>query len=149
MSGLQLGAGSRVKERQACGWCLVAPGRRLLLLRNRQRTEWGVPKGHVEKGETEHDTAWRELEEETGLTADHVTPLPNWRRDLIYHPKNKKGKIYKKTTVLFLGTCTDTHPITLSDEHDDSNWATADDIGDLLIFDDMRGAALAALQHAS
>ena len=28
---------------------------------------WCFPKGHVKKGETEHDTAYREIKEETGL----------------------------------------------------------------------------------
>ena len=30
---------------------------------------WSIPKGHMEAGETEVETAQRELQEETGLTA--------------------------------------------------------------------------------
>ncbi|MFH1332713.1 MAG: NUDIX domain-containing protein, partial [archaeon] len=29
---------------------------------------WDFPKGHIEKGETERETALRELKEETGIT---------------------------------------------------------------------------------
>lgn len=35
--------------------------------------EWGVPGGHLEEGELMVDCARRELEEETGLHAEHFT----------------------------------------------------------------------------
>lgn len=34
---------------------------------------WQMPQGGIDKGETVHDAALRELEEETGITADLVT----------------------------------------------------------------------------
>ena len=40
----------------------------LLIVKNRKSHNWGFPKGHVELGETETETALREIREETGLT---------------------------------------------------------------------------------
>lgn len=39
-----------------------------LIVKNRKSHNWGFPKGHVELGETETETALREIREETGLT---------------------------------------------------------------------------------
>lgn len=36
--------------------------------------KWGLPKGHLEPGESEEDAAAREVAEETGLTPDAVGP---------------------------------------------------------------------------
>lgn len=39
-----------------------------LIVKNRKGRNWGFPKGHVELGETETETALREIREETGLS---------------------------------------------------------------------------------
>jgi len=43
----------------------------VLLIRDPYKN-WGLPKGHVEKGETETDAAIREVREETGLSDLHL-----------------------------------------------------------------------------
>ena len=54
---------------------------------------WGFPKGHVEPGETEEETARREILEETGLTVkfaegfravSHYSPRPGIDKDAVY-----------------------------------------------------------------
>ncbi|QNO16025.1 NUDIX domain-containing protein [Alkalicella caledoniensis] len=40
---------------------------KILLLKHINGGHWGLPKGHVEEGETEQETAVREILEETGL----------------------------------------------------------------------------------
>lgn len=57
---------------------------------------WSFPKGHMERGETEEETALRELYEETGLTAR----LMEGTRVLSEYP-TKLGSL--KQVVLFLG----------------------------------------------
>lgn len=57
---------------------------------------WSFPKGHMEAGETETETALRELLEETGLTA---TPVPDARTVSEYDIP----PLRRKQVVLFLG----------------------------------------------
>lgn len=85
----------KVKWEKSCGAIIFKDGLFLLTL-NRKSKTWGFPKGHVEKGETEKQTALREVKEETGL---RVRLLSGFRHEMRYSPK--KGVM--KTVVLFLG----------------------------------------------
>lgn len=61
---------------------------------------YGFPKGHVEKNETESETAAREVWEETGVRAKLCT---DFRREINYpSPVRRNGK---KTVVFFLAEC--------------------------------------------
>lgn len=41
--------------------------RQVLLVKGKKSQKWGFPKGHMEEGESEEETALRELSEETGI----------------------------------------------------------------------------------
>jgi tRNA nucleotidyltransferase (CCA-adding enzyme) len=43
----------------------------VLLVFGKKSQKWGFPKGHMEMGETEEETALRELREETGIRLDN------------------------------------------------------------------------------
>lgn len=60
-----------------------------LLIKNKKGNNWGFPKGHIELGETETETAIREVYEETGLK---ITPVTGFRVVSEYHPKGKVTK---------------------------------------------------------
>lgn len=84
--------------RRSCG---VIPfrqigGEREYLIVLQTNNCWSFPKGHMDRGETEPETALRELYEETGLTA---TLIPGARAVSVY-PTNL-GSL--KQVVLFLG----------------------------------------------
>lgn len=68
---------------------------KIILIRHNDG-HWGFPKGHMEKGETEIETAIRETKEETNLDA---TIIPDFRKTVTYSPKD--GVI--KDVVYFLG----------------------------------------------
>jgi len=50
-------------------------GIEVVLIRPRGARTWSLPKGHVEKGESLHDAAVREVGEETGLSVGAVEKL--------------------------------------------------------------------------
>ena len=59
-----------LKQEKSCGaLCfLMQDGvRRVLMVKHRAGGHWAFPKGHVERGETEQQTACREVMEETGV----------------------------------------------------------------------------------
>lgn len=56
----------------------------LLLIKHRNGGHWSFPKGHVEAGETEVETALREISEETGLQVDLIS---DFRESVSYSPK--------------------------------------------------------------
>ncbi|MBQ4075833.1 MAG: NUDIX domain-containing protein [Clostridia bacterium] len=68
-----------------------------LLIRN-LRGIYGFPKGHVEAGEREEQTALREIREETGI---RVQLIPGFRREDEHRIPGKKDTM--KKIVYFLG----------------------------------------------
>lgn len=65
----------------------------LLIKQSRHNDLWGIPKGHMEPGETFIETACREVREETGVKIQVVSRLP--------HVVLKKKK-FKKTVIPYL-----------------------------------------------
>lgn len=67
----------------------------ILLARRHQQDGWQLPQGGINKNENDLGALYRELEEEVGLTSEHVEVVaktPKWLRyDL---PRGKKSKSY-------------------------------------------------------
>ncbi len=61
--------GTGMPTEYSCGAVVftAAKGERRYLIIREKEDFWGFPKGHMEKGETEEETALREILEETGL----------------------------------------------------------------------------------
>ena len=57
-----------IKEIKACG-CVIIENDKVLLIQQK-KGHWGFPKGHMENGETEVQTAIREVKEETNLDVE-------------------------------------------------------------------------------
>ena len=64
-----------------------------------KREYWDLPKGHVEKGETEEQTMKREVREETGI--NNIEVVNNFREPISYYFK-AKGKTVFKVLVFYL-----------------------------------------------
>lgn len=74
----------KVQDTVSCGTCLYRPSSRggfevLLVRPHKDRDRWGIPKGHVDLGETVEACAVRETFEETGLTPILGEVLPDVR----------------------------------------------------------------------
>jgi bis(5'-nucleosidyl)-tetraphosphatase len=78
---------------------------------------WDLAKGKLEPGETKMQAAARELQEETGLTAQII---PGFEESLSYMFK-ERGKMVKKTVTFFVGK-THEQAIRLSREHQGYLW---------------------------
>ncbi len=83
---------------------------------------WEFPKGLVDKGETEMQTATRELGEETGLLSKDIKLLPEFHDKISFFFRNQNQELVKKE-VSFVLAQTNKSDIILSSEHDAYRWA--------------------------
>lgn len=90
---------------KSCG-CVIfrtADELRVLIIKQSRNGNWSFPKGHVEEGETEIQTAMREVLEEVGLKIKpmegfretiHYNPRPNVNKDVVYFiARSKIGRV--------------------------------------------------------
>ncbi len=107
-------------DEKSCGLVLFREqdGERLFLLLHYPGGHWDFPKGHVEEGEREHETASRELLEETGI-AD-ITFVDGFREKIDYKHGKKENPLHK--LVVFFLAKTDLKDVRLSHEHHDFVW---------------------------
>lgn len=89
---------SEIKHEKSCGAIVLRtedgkPGRLVLLIRQYEGGPVSFPKGHVEPGETEKETAIREVFEETSVKIRiecdfrktvHYSPAPGAEKEVVY-----------------------------------------------------------------
>jgi len=90
-----------------------------LILRRRDNSVWETPKGHVKLGESESDTAKRELNEELGF--ENVVLEDGFRE--IFEYVSSRG--VKRRFILFL---TPHQKLNLSKEHDKFEWVSTGEL---------------------
>ena len=123
---------------KSCGVVLFNLDKVLLLrhssISSREGGHWDFPKGHIDDGETEIQTALRELEEETGII--HANVIDGFRDTITYTFSGGKKQIGKEV-VFFLAT-TKESKVTLSHEHIDYSWLDFDSAFSRLTYDNAR-----------
>jgi 8-oxo-dGTP pyrophosphatase MutT (NUDIX family) len=92
---------------------------------------WSFPKGHVEDGETEQQTALREVLEETGL---RVSLLENFRHQVSYSPRAGVDK----DVVYFLGYAEDSRTTRQEEEISEIRWVNSDKCHEYLTYQNDR-----------
>lgn len=88
-----------MEHEKSCGAVILKKedGIKVLLVQMKNGGHFAFPKGHVEGNETEHETATREILEETALRVDFVD---GFRESVSYSPKEG----VTKEVVYFLAT---------------------------------------------
>lgn len=94
-----------------------------------KREHWEFPKGGVEEGERELDTALRELWEETGVK--DVRVLPGYREPIRYIYRRPEGLVSKQV-VYFIGKVGDPSVTLREVEAKDYRWADYEETRKLL-----------------
>ncbi len=88
---------------------------RYLLIKNRRSTHWSFPKGHIEQGETDEQTALREVKEETGIDIEIIKGFKGKSDYSI------QGKI-EKTVYIFAAKALSTATKIQVEEIEDYKW---------------------------
>jgi len=124
-----------MKYEKSCGAVIYRfkEGKREYFLLLNKKTgakgHWGFPKGHVETGENEYQTASREIFEETGLMV-----VFNGKERFVSHYSPKPG--IEKDAVYFLATVRNKQEVTLQKEEvTEYRWCDFKEAKNLLTFD--------------
>ncbi|MDP2641026.1 MAG: bis(5'-nucleosyl)-tetraphosphatase [Candidatus Yanofskybacteria bacterium] len=108
--------------------------------RRAKREYWDLPKGHMEKGETEQETARREVEEETGLS--DIVFEESFREPIHYTFQFQEKRISK--TVIFFLARTNQEQVKISHEHVGYIWLPYEEALERLTFANARRVLKAA-----
>ena len=123
---------------KSCGVVLFNSDKFLLLQHNnkdgRVEGHWDLPKGHVESGEEEIDTALRELKEETDI--DDAEIIPNFKQFIDY--KISKGSVPVSKKVVFFLAITRVWDVSLSSEHQNFVWMNFEEAIERLTYDNAK-----------
>ena len=124
---------------KSCGAAIFVRqnGERLWLVEHMQKGHTSLCKGHVEAGETERDTARREIREETGLA---VTFRDGFRERIEYSPY--EGCV--KEVIFFLAEAADMDTIPQPEEVASIQWLPLEEALAALTYPDDRRILSAA-----
>ena len=123
-----------MKKEKSCGAIVCrnnGAGVEVLLIKHRVGGHWSFPKGHMESGETELQTALREVKEETGLTIDVQS---GFRESVQYYPH---PNVYKQV-VYFLAKAVTQEVHMQQEEVCETAWMPINDASDAVSFDNDR-----------
>lgn len=119
-----------LKKEKSCG-CIIIKDGKVLLVYEKNRNFWGFPKGHMEKGENEIETALREVKEEVGLDVEIDTKK---RYILNYIIRNE----IDKTTVLYIAIPKNKNLKIQESEIEDAKWCDFNEALNILTFDNWK-----------
>ncbi len=117
---------------------------------------WEFPRGHVEENETEIETMYREIEEETGLRRHLLSKIEGFREKMRFsyiakgnereNRKKEKRCIAIRKTVIFYLVKTDNNLVTLSHEHTNFVWLSGEKALERLTFENSKRIMRVAIE---
>jgi len=109
-----------------------------LAIKSKAHGDWGFPKGHMEKGESEQETAKREVLEETGLK---VSLVDEFRATIKYIMPNGIAK----EVVYFIGKAAPEHTVKIQQEEiQEYRWLKFNEILPLISYENTREVLIKA-----
>lgn len=113
---------------ESCGFFIYRDEPSLSFLLMQHPTRWDLPKGHVDKGETDMECALRELWEETGIPEKCLEIDDAFRYEQHYTVvlKKFKHKPKRKKLTIFLARLTEPFFDIKVTEHDGCQWVAWD-----------------------
>ena len=142
-----LGSIGMQKQEKSCGAAVFREEngvREYLLLRYTER-HWDLPKGHVEAGENEEQTARREITEETGISM--LDFIPSFKKTIAYR-FSRKGALVPKEVVFFIAR-TNEKQVRLSHEHIGFEWLPFESAVRKMTYKNAQSVLIAAEEHLS
>lgn len=116
-----------MKQEKSCG-CIILNDKKEVLLVHHNKGHWDFPKGHVEEGETELQTAIREVKEETNID---VEVNEKYRYTVEYSPKED----VIKEVVFFLAKNINDNKTAQLEEVDEVQWFQLEDAIERITYD--------------
>jgi bis(5'-nucleosidyl)-tetraphosphatase len=133
-----------IREEHSAGAVLFsldsAVGKIEYLLLNYAAGHWDFPKGNIENGEDEIQTARREIQEETGIY--DVEFFKGFRNKIEYHYRRNQRLIQKE--VIFFLARTSRREVTLSHEHNAYTWLAYEKALALLTYNNAKNVLVEA-----
>lgn len=116
--------GPATSEVRAAGGVMVRDGA-VAIVHRPYRSDWSIPKGKLDPGESFEQAAVRELREETGFTVELGDELPPVR----YHDHRDRPKLVRYWLMRVTGGT-----FTANDEVDELRWLAPDDAAEILTY---------------
>lgn len=120
-----------LKKEKCCG-CIIIENNKVLLVYEKNRNFWGFPKGHMEKGENEIETALREVKEEVGLDVEIIDKEKRYILNYIIRDE------IDKTTVLYLAIPKNKEIVMQESEIEKVKWCDFEEALETLTFDNSK-----------
>ncbi len=120
----------QLRKEKSCG-CIIIKNNKVLLVYEKNRNFWGFPKGHMEEGESEIQTALREVKEEVGLD---VKIDVNKKYTLNYIINNE----IDKTSIFYIATPINENIVMQENEIENIKWCNFDEALNTLTFDNWK-----------
>lgn len=119
-----------LKKEISCG-CIIINDKQILLVHEKNANFWGFPKGHIEFGETEIETALREVKEEIGIDVNIIST----KKYSINYIINDE---IDKTSIFYIASPKTLNITKQESEIDDVKWCSYEEALSTLTFDNLK-----------